>query len=135
VEAPHPVAKGEQAVVAQREKGSPESGEHRELVVGPLDGGERIPERQDLLAGVEGAAAHHHVRDAPPLQGPHVGTGQVAAEAGEAAEEQADVARLQRNPRVALAIVHGPAALPDQPLEQRSHRVGVARLDLAQGDA
>jgi hypothetical protein len=53
----------EQVLVAQAEERPPESREHRQLVVGPLDRGERHPHRFDLLALMEASSSHENVGD------------------------------------------------------------------------
>ena len=65
------------------------------------------------------------MRDAARLERADVGAGEVVAEALEALEEQADVARLDRDARArVVALGHLPAALVDQPVDERAHRVG-----------
>ena len=70
----------EQRVVGEREERTAQRREHRELVVGPLDRGERVAQRDHLLALVERAAADQHVRDAARLERAHVGPRHVVAE-------------------------------------------------------
>ena len=69
----------------------------RELVVGPLDGAQRVAHGLDLLALVVRAPAHQHVRQAPRLERAHHRTRDVGAEALEAAKQQADVPGLDRH--------------------------------------
>ena len=64
-EAMHPL---EQRLVADREQRPAQRREHRQLVVRPLDRGERGADRLDLLAIVKRAAADQHVRDAARLE-------------------------------------------------------------------
>ena len=83
----------EQQLVGHGEERAAHGREHRQLVVGPLDGGERGAHGLDLLARVEGLAADEQVRDAVRLERLDVVARHVAAPAVEAAEEDADVAR------------------------------------------
>ena len=116
---------GEERVVRQREEGPAQRREDGELVVGPLDGRERVPHGADLLALVERAAADEDVGDAPRLERAHVGAGEVVAEALEALEEEAHVARVDGHGLVGpLALGDPPAALVDEPVDERAHRVG-----------
>src|SRR5581483_11258740 len=55
VEPLHAIAEREQRVVPEREQRPAQRREDAELVVGPLDRGERVPDREDLLALVERA--------------------------------------------------------------------------------
>ena len=63
----------EQRVVGEREERAAQRRVDRELVVGPLDRGERVAHRLHLLALVKRSAADEHVRDAPRLERAHVG--------------------------------------------------------------
>ena len=97
----------EQRVVADREQRAAHRAEHRQLVVRPLDRGERRAHRLDLFAIVERLAADEQVRHAARLERLHVGPRHVLHVAAalvvdarvEAAEQQADVARRARRAR------------------------------------
>ena len=84
----------QQLLVADREQRAPQRREHRQLVVRPLDRGQRRADRLDLLAIVERLAADQHVMHAARLERADVGLRHVLAEAEEAPEQDADVARL-----------------------------------------
>ena len=58
----------EQVLVRDREERSTQRREHRQLVVRPLDRGERRADRLDLFTLVKGASADQHVRDAARLE-------------------------------------------------------------------
>ena len=58
----------EQLLVADREERAAQRREHRQLVVRPLDRGERGADGLDLFALVERLAADEHVRDAARLE-------------------------------------------------------------------
>ena len=99
----------EQVLVCDREERAAQRREHRQLVVRPLDRGERRADRFDLFALVERASADEHVRDAARLERLDVGPGDIGLPADEAAEEQADVlgrdgdrrcARCARSPSI-----------------------------------
>ncbi len=125
VQAAEALAKREQRAVAEREERTAQRREHREIVLGSLDRGERVADRLDLLALVERAAADQHVRQLARFQGSDVEPGHVAPVGTEAAEEDADVARLDRDPTIRpLALGHRPAAPVDEPVRRTppSHR-------------
>ncbi len=128
------VAIGEERVVRQREEGAPQRRVQAELVVGPLDGGERVPHGLHLLAVVEGAASDEHVRDAPRLERAHVAAGEVVPEALEALEEQADVARVDADGLGGVPLGDLPPAVVDEPVDEGADRVGQRELDRDVGD-
>ena len=72
-EVPRARAVVEEHVVAEREQRAAQRPEHRQLVVRPLDRGERRAQRLDLLALVEALAADQQVRQAARLERLHVG--------------------------------------------------------------
>ena len=129
---PEPVAELEQQLVVDREERSFERGEYRQLVVGPLDRGQRRANRLHLLAPVECLPADEQVRHPSRLDRVDVGPRHVVAEADEAAEEDGDVARLQRHAHLApvgLLLAHRPRALFDEPRDVRADDVGQRRFD------
>ena len=63
----------EQVLVVDREQRSLQRREHRQLVVRPLDRGQRRADRLDLLAAVKRLAADEQVRDAARLDRVDVG--------------------------------------------------------------
>ena len=85
-----------------------------ELVVRPFDRGQRRADGLHLLAVEEGLAADEDVAHTARLERPHIGLRHVVAEAEEAAEQDADVARLHR------AALHFPAALVHDPRDERA---------------
>ena len=87
----------EQLLVVDREERSLQRREHRQLVVGPFDRGERGADRLDFLAAVKRLAADQQMRDAARLDRVDVAARDVLAEADEAAEQQRDVPRLERH--------------------------------------
>src|SRR5439155_344055 len=123
------LAEEEQRVVAQREERTLEDREYRQLVVGPLDGGGGGAHRQHFLSRVVRSPADRHVRDPPRFQRVDVSTGEVAAVVAHALEEQAHVPRLHRHPILAVALAHLPAALREQPIDERRYRVRIRFLD------
>ncbi len=116
--------KGEQRRVAEREQRPAQRGEDGEIVLGSLDGRERVADRLDLLALVERAAADQHVWEVACFEGADVVARHVATEGPETPEEETDVARVERHPGARLtAFADGPAAVTHQPLDERRHRV------------
>ena len=108
------MAELEQVLVVDREQRSLQRREHRQLVVRPLDRGERGADRFDFFAAVKRLAADQQMRNAARLDRVDVGAGDVLAEADEAAEQHRDVPRLQRHAAlgaVGLLLRHRPAAL------------------------
>ena len=71
------------------------------------------------------ASADEHVRDAPRLERADVRAGDVVAEALEALEEEADVARLDGDVGSAdsRSVIVQPL-LRDEPVDERADRVG-----------
>ena len=67
VERAEPMAELEQMLVVDREQRSLERRKHRQLVVGPFDGGERRADRLDFLAAVERLAADQQMRNTARL--------------------------------------------------------------------
>ena len=82
----------EQLLFAEREERPAQRGEHRQRVVGPLDGGERGPQRVDLLAFVERLAADEQVRHAARLERLDIRSRHVVLVVDETAEQEAHVA-------------------------------------------
>ena len=67
MEGAEPVTELEQLLVVDREERALERREHRQLVVGPFDGGERRAYRLDLFAAVKRLAADEQMRNAARL--------------------------------------------------------------------
>ena len=82
----------EQLLLADGEQRAVQRGIDRQLVLGPLDGGERGADGIDFLALVEGLAADQQVRNAARFERLDVLARDVLAEVQEAPEQQADVA-------------------------------------------
>src|SRR6266545_2742081 len=124
----------EQLLVADAEERSTQRGKHGELIVGPLDGHQRGAQRLDLVAVVERLPADEQVLDATRFERLDVRAGDVLAVADKAPEQDADVARLQRNAEPRLPpFGHRPAALMDEPVDVRTHRVWQRALYLSRG--
>src|SRR5262249_58619312 len=85
----------EQELIVYRKERTFQRREHRQLVVGPLDRGERRANRLDFLAAVKRLAADEQVRHTARLERIDVFARDVFAEADESAEEEGDVPRLQ----------------------------------------
>ena len=87
--------------------------------------------RHHLFARVKRAPADEHVRDVARLERTHVGPRDVFAELLKSLEQQAHVPRLHGHllgrP---LALGDREAALVDQEIDERAHRVGDRLLDL-----
>ena len=118
----------EQLLVADREQRAAQRREHRQLVVRPLDRGERGADRLDLLAIVERLAADQQVRDAARLERLDVRPRDVLAEADETPEQDADVLapRPSTGARRRLrSVTFQPLSLT-QPVDERADRVRAA---------
>ena len=88
----------EQLLVADRKQRPAQRREHRQLIVRPLDRGQRGADGFDFFAIVEGLAADEHVADAARLERADVRLRDVLAEADEAPEQDADVLRGDGGP-------------------------------------
>ena len=91
-------AEGQQRRVGQGEDRAVKGGEHRQLVVGPLDRHQRVAQRLHFFPIVKGAAAEQDMGHAPRLQRAHVAARDVVAPGVETAEQDTYVARLNRRP-------------------------------------
>src|SRR5262245_26750373 len=120
----------EQRLVAHREQWPAQGAIDGQLVIRPLDGGERGAQTLDLLPLMERLAADQHVRDAPRLERLDIRLGDVGAPLRDAAKEQADVARRHRDLLPwPVALRHAPAAVLDEPPDERGHRVRQRGVD------
>ena len=72
MEMPELMAIFEQLLIADREQRSPQRRKHRQLIVWPLDGGERGAQRLDFAAIVKRPAADEQMRDAARFERAHV---------------------------------------------------------------
>ena len=124
----------EQRLLPDREQRAPQRRIHVQRIVGPLDGRERRAQRLDLLAIVERPAADEQVRDVARLERVHVRPRDVVGELDEAAEEDADVPRLDRHElrRAVPALGDLPVALVEQPVDPGADgvrkRLSMARI-------
>ena len=83
--------KHEQRLIAQREEGSAQRRKDLELVIGPLDRGDGVAQRDDLFAIMERTSPDQDVGYAPRFQRTNIGSRDVCAEIAEAAEENCDM--------------------------------------------
>ena len=97
----------QQLFVADRKQRTAQRCKHRQLVFRPLDGGQRGAQGLDLRAIMKRAAADQQMGNAARFERLDVGPRHVLLEADEAAEQQADMARLNRHEMLRLA---GPEA-------------------------
>ncbi len=129
------VAIGEQRVVAEREERAVQGREDAELVVRPLDGGQRVAQRDDLFALVIRAPAYEDVGNMARLERPHVFTGDVVPSVHEATREETDVTRDDGDGLVrTLAFRDRPATLMKKPVDEGSDGIGKRRVDSVAGD-
>ena len=122
------MTKFEQVLVVDREERSLQRGEDRQLVVRPLDRGQRGAHGLDFFAAVEGLAAHEEMRNAARLDRIDIAARDVFAEADEPAEQNRDVPRLDRHAALG-AIGHALGDLPavllvDHPGDERADCIG-----------
>ena len=137
MEAAEAVAVRQERLVVHCEQRPAEGREDGQLVVRPLDGGQHRAHRRHLVALVERAAADQEMAQPAGLEGVDVAARDVAPPGVEAAEQQRDVPRLdghghrlvaaRRRPRLPLG--DGPAALADEPCDERPHRIRERCLD------
>ena len=125
----------QQQLVVEREQAAPERRVDREIVVRPLHGFQRRPQRLHFFPLVEGTGAEQEMGNAHGLQAPNVLAGRVPVPAQETAEEEADVPRPDPRSRamsgpVRVRDLDLEAAVLDQPAHELDRGVGLARLDL-----
>src|SRR5262245_17565412 len=124
----------EQFFVANREQRTTQRREHGELIVRPFDGRQRRADGFDLLAVVERLAADEQLADAACLERLDVLPRDVFAVADKPAEQETDMARLERYPQLRITTLrHRPSTSCDQPLDIRANRRWKRLLDLHSG--
>ena len=124
----------EQLFVADREQRPAQRREYRQLIVRPLDGGQRRAQRLDLLTIVERLAADEEMGDSTRFERFHVRPGDVFAVADKPAKQQADVPRLERDSFVGVtALGDRPSTAVDEPLDVRANRLRQRLLNLHRG--
>ncbi len=114
-----PMAILQQLFVADRKQRTPQRCKYRQLVFRPLDGGQRGAQGLDLRAIMKRAAAHQQMGNPARFERLDVGPRHVFLEANEPAEQQADMARLNRHEVLRLA---GPKAPRRSRRQRRIHR-------------
>ena len=143
VQPAEPLVVLEQGGVLDGEQRPPQGGEHGELVVGVLHRGQGRAHGRHFFPVVERPTAHEEMRQVAGLQGLDVGAGHVDPEALETPEQDADMPRGHRRPprrpgaaarRRRPPFRHPPAALFDQPMDERADRVGQRTVDGGGGD-
>ena len=143
MEAPEAVPVGEERFVVDGEQRTAERREYGELVIGPLDRGQRRPQNAHFFAIVERTAADQQMPDAARFVRVDVGTRHVGAPTVEPPEQHGDVARLDRDTlrrgslrrRPGPAFRHRPPAFPHHPVDERADRIGKGCLDGPPGHA
>src|SRR4030095_10204819 len=98
MKAPGQMVKVEQLLVADREERSAQRRKHRTLIVPPFDCRERRANGFDLLAVVERLATDEQLANAARFERLDVLPRDVFAVADKPAEQEADMARLERYP-------------------------------------
>ena len=93
----------QQLLVADRKQRTTQGRKYRQLVFGPLDGGQRGTQGLDLRAIMKRAAADQQMGNAASFERFDVGPRHVLLETDEAAEQQADMACLNRHEMLRLA--------------------------------
>ena len=92
-----PMAVFQQLFVADRKQRAAQSGKYRQLVFGPLDSSQSGAQRLDLRAIMKRAAADQQMSNAARFESFDIRPGHVLLVADKAAEQQADMARLNRH--------------------------------------
>ena len=123
----------EQLFIADREKRAAQRRKHGQLIVGPLDGRQRRPERLDFLALVKGAAANEHVWNSTRLERFDVGTRDIRLPAHESPEEETDVLCRHPDGSIAAALGHHPLAVLHDPVDEGADSIWNRLLDGAAG--
>src|SRR5262245_54439176 len=93
----------QQLLVADREQRTAQRGKYREFVFGPLDGGQRGAQSLDLCAIVNRPARDQELGNAASFEGVDVGSRHILLKTDEAAEQEADMTRLNRHEMLGLA--------------------------------
>ena len=143
VEATEAVPVCEERFVVDGEQRSAQGREDGELVIGPLDGGQRGAQRPHLFALVKRPAADQQVPNPARLERVDVGPRHVGAPTVETPEEQGDVPCIDRyalllgtlRSRARSLPGHGPAALAHQPVDEGADGIGEGHLDGLRGHA
>src|SRR5688572_29910021 len=97
------VAVLEQFFISNREQGAPQRRKHRQLIVWPLDGGKRSPQRLDFATIVKRPAADEQMRDTACFERLYVRPSHVISKADKPAEQEADMPGLNRDQLLVLA--------------------------------
>ena len=133
------VAIREQRLVVDREERASQRREHRQLVVRPLDRGQRAADRFHLFTLVKRFAADEQVRHAARFERVDVRAGHVGAEVQESPEQ--DARRGAPAPaRASAASSRGVRSVTvqplsfEQPVDERADGVGQRFLDRVAGD-
>ena len=92
----------QQLLVADRKQRTTKGRKYRELVFGPLDGGQRGTQSLDLCAIVKRAAADQQMGNAASFEGFDIGPCHVLLKTDEAAEQEADMTCLNRHEMLGL---------------------------------
>src|ERR1043166_5923541 len=90
-------------LVANRKQRAPQGCKYRQLIFRPLDGRKGRTQSLDLCAIVKGAAADQQMWNSAGFESLDVGPRHVLLETDKSAEEQTDMARLNRHPMFRLA--------------------------------
>src|SRR5262245_31308869 len=93
----------QQLLVADRKQRTTQGRKYRQLVFGPLGGGQRSTQSLDLCAIVNRAATDQQMGNASSFKGFDVGPRHVLLKTDEAAEQEADMTCLNRHQMFGLA--------------------------------
>ena len=128
----------QQLLVVDGEERSFQRGEHRQLIVGPFDGGERGADGFDFFPPVKRLAADQQVWNPAGLDRLEIRPRHVAIEADEAPEQYGDVLRLDRDGAlvpIRQPLADRPAAAVQEPVDERADGIGERVFDRPGGDA
>ena len=121
--------------VGDREQSAAERGEDRQFVVGPFHRRQRGAERFHLLAMVKRFRADQQMLNVARFQTARVAARDVVAVIDHAAEQQADMARGDRNEAIRrFGVAHPPSAFANQPFDVGADSVGQTVVDGYSGD-
>ncbi len=126
----------QQQIVGDGKERAFQRGENRKFILRPFDGGEGGAQRFHFFAAMKRFRSNQQVRDLAGFQASNIIASNVFTEIGEAAKQQANVPRRNRQKLFRIfGIAHFPAAFAHQPFDERHDGFGQAGVDGRAGDS